>query len=296
MGATERIVAELAARIGPAVVGLGHGARGGSAVIVAGGQAITLARNLRADEVTVHFGTGEEGSAKLAGVDEASDVAVLALEAADVAPVAWSETPAAVGRSVFALADPAGRGLRVTAGHVSSAPRRIRGPRGRILDGVIEHTAPLPRGSGGAPLVDADGRLLGLNAVRVDGGLILALSADGLRERVSAIAAGRRPAPPPRLGVAVVPPRVGRRMRRAVGLADHDGLLVRGVEAGTPAERAGVRRGDLIVSIAETPVSAIDDLYAALDRADEGSTVELGILRGVEELRLPVALAKAEVA
>ena len=139
---------------------------------------------------------------------------------------------AAIGRSVLALANPAGRGLRVTPGFVSSTARSFRGPRGRRIAGAIEHTAPLPRGSSGGPLVDTDGRLLGINSVRVDGGLILALPADeALRERVEALGRGEAPKRV-RLGVAIAPPRVARRLRRAVGLPERDGVLVRAVEEG----------------------------------------------------------------
>src|ERR671930_225984 len=101
---------------------------------------------------------------------------------------------------------------------ISSSGRSFRGPRGRRIEGAIEHTAPLPRGSSGGPLVDAEGRLLGLNAVRLEGGLILAVPATAaLRERASRLLRGEAPTPH-RLGVAVAPPRVARRLRHAVGL------------------------------------------------------------------------------
>ena len=148
---------------------------------------------------------------------------------------------------MLALANPGGRGLRVTLGFVSAAGRRFRLPRGRRIEGAVEHTAPLPRGSSGGPLVDTSGGLLGINAVRLDGGLILALPASAeIKRRAVALAGGETPERR-RLGVAVAPPRVARRMRRAVGLPEHDGLLVRAVESGSPADAAGVERGDLIV-------------------------------------------------
>src|SRR5919199_921222 len=101
---------------------------------------------------------------------------------AGVPPVSWDPEAAgalAVGAPVLALANPGGHGLRTTFGLVSATGRSFRGPRGRRVPGSVEHTAPLPRGSSGGPLVDPDGRLLGLNAVRREGGLILAVPADG---------------------------------------------------------------------------------------------------------------------
>ena len=164
------------------------------------------------------------------------------------------------GSVVFALANPGGRGLRATLGLVSSAGRRFRGPRGRRIRGTIEHTAPLPRGSSGGPLVDADGRLLGLNAVRMDGGLILAMPADAaLRERVEALARGEAPARP-RLGVAIAPAHVARRLRargRPAGARRPARALGRGRRR---AARAGIEKGDLIVAAGGEPVARVDDL------------------------------------
>src|SRR5207302_8432725 len=156
------------------------------------------------------------------------------VDTGEIEPVEWSaeaDDPA-IGRAVLALANPGGRGLRVTPGFISSTARSFRGPRGRRIAGAIEHTAPLPRGSSGGPLVDSHGRLLGINSVRVDPGLILAIPADAaVRERVDALGKGERPSAV-RLGVAIAPPRVARRLRRAVGLPERDGVLVRAVEGG----------------------------------------------------------------
>jgi S1-C subfamily serine protease len=138
--------------------------------------------------------------------------------------------------------------------------------------------------------VDVEGRLLGINAVRVDPGLILALPADGaVRERVDALGRGEQPKAV-RLGVAIAPPRVARRLRRAVGLPERDGLLVRGVERDSAAERAGLERGDLIVAAGGTEIDRIDALYVALDAARAGGSLELKIVRGADERNVTVAL------
>src|SRR4051794_7688575 len=244
----------LVERVGPAVVGLGRGWGRGSGVVTAPGQVLTNAHNLRGETVTVTFGDGRSEAGTVAGVDLDADVAVVSVDTADVEPVEWVAEGDAVGigRAVFALANPGGRGLRATFGLVSSAGRSFRGPRGRRIRGSIEHTAPLPRGSSGGPLVDADGRLLGLNTVRMDGGLILAIAADAsLRDRADALSRGET-VEPARLGVAIAPPRVARRLQRAVGLPERDGLLVHAVEEGSAADRAGIEKGDLIVTAGES--------------------------------------------
>jgi S1-C subfamily serine protease len=146
----------------------------------------------------------------------------------------------------------------------------------------------LPRGSSGGPLLDAAGRLLGINSVRVDGGLILAIPADAaLRERLESLGRGEAPQRV-RLGVAIAPPRVARRLRRAVGLPERDGVLVRAVEEGTAAERAGIERGDLIVAASGREIDGVDVLYEALDAARAEGKLELTIVRGAEERSVPV--------
>jgi serine protease Do len=276
-------------RVGPAVVGLGRGWGRGSGVVTAPGTVLTNAHNLRGDEVTVTFLDGRSETGAVTGVDVDGDLAVIAVETGEVEPVEFGDPDAlGLGSVVIALANPGGRGLRATLGLVSATGRSFRGPRGRRIRGSIEHTAPLPRGSSGGPLVDAEGRLLGLNSVRMDGGLILALPADAaLRERAEALSRGDAPARP-RLGVAIAPPHVARRLRRAVGLPERDGLLVRWVEDGSPAAHAEIQKGDLIVAAGGEPVTRIDDLEPRLS----GDGVTLTVVRGADERDVEVRLTE----
>ena len=227
----------VAERVGPSVVGLGRGWGRGSGVVVAEGSVLTNAHVLRGDEVAVTRADGEVALGRVAGADDALDVAVIAVDTGAAPVVAWDPTALQAlvpGQAVFALADPGGRGLRTSFGLVTATGRSFRGPRGRRIRGSIEHSAPLPRGSSGGPLVDVEGRLLGINSVRMEGGLLLALPADAaLRGVVDALGRGEAPARP-RLGLALAPPRAARRMRAAVGLPEREGLLVRGVEPRQP--------------------------------------------------------------
>jgi len=281
----QRAVEGIRERVGQAVVGLGRGWGLGSGVVAAPGQVLTNAHNLRERETTVTFADGRTAVGRVAGVDIDGDLAVLAVDTDGVEPVEWDPgaTGATIGAPVFALANPGGRGLRVTLGLVSATDRSFRSHRGRRVRGSIEHTALLPRGSSGGPLVDGSARLLGLNTVRVDGGLILAIPADAdLRERVRALAGGES-RPRLRLGVALAPPHVARKLRRAVGLPERDGLLVRAVEAGSAADRAGIEKGDLIVAAGDAPTTELDHLHAALDALDPESTLTLTVVRGTED-------------
>src|SRR4051812_48016843 len=285
-------VTAAAERVGPSVVGLGRGWGRGSGVVIAEGRVLTNAHVLRGEEVAVTRSDGQIVQGRVAGTDADLDVAVLEVDTGPAPGVTWEPARldgVTAGLPVFALADPGGRGLRTTFGMITATGRSFRGPRGRRIGGSLEHSAPLPRGSSGGPLVDAEGRLLGINTVRLDGGLILALPADeALRRRVDALAKGEAPARP-RLGVALAPPRAARGLRAAVGLPERDGLLVRGVEDGTPAAAAGLQRGDLIVAAGGRSLTGFDDLFDALDV--EGGKLTLTVVRGTEERDVAVALS-----
>jgi len=280
-------------RTGPKVIGLGQGWGRGSGFVIGSGRILTNAHNLRGDEVTVTFADGRRETGRVLATDQDLDLAVIEANTADIEPIEWADDAEAapIGRSVLALANPGGRGLRVTPGFVSATARSFRGPRGRRISGAIEHTAPLPRGSSGGPLIDGAGRLLGVNAIRADGGLILAIPADrATRERVEQLGRGESPKRA-RLGVAIAPPRVARRLRRAVGLPERDGVLVRAVERGSAADRAGIERGDLIVGAAGKDLDRVEALYDAIDGAQAEGRLELTIVRGADERTVSVSLS-----
>jgi S1-C subfamily serine protease len=132
-------------------------------------------------------------------------------------------------------------------------------------------------------VVDAQGRLVGLNTNRLGEGFYLAIPAnDGLHRQAESLSRGESPSRP-MLGVAIAPPEVARRLRRAVGLPDAQGVLVRQVEDGSAAAGAGVKQGDLLVEVAGRPVDTIDRLHEAIAGWDGMSSLELKVLRGAEE-------------
>jgi S1-C subfamily serine protease len=280
---------QVAARVVASVVSIGRTGRG-AGIVVAPGQVLTNAHNLRDRTTQVTFADGRVVQATVTGIDLDGDLAVLGLDTGDAPPLAWSDTPAEAGDVVFGAALN-GRGARVTFGLVTTTGRSFRGPRGRRIDGSIEHSAPLARGSSGGPLVDATGLVVGLNTHRLGDGFTLALPTDAeLRRRVGELAKGESPERR-RLGVAVASSGVTRRLRRAVGLPERPGLLVRGVEAGSPADHAGIRDGDLLVIAGGVELADTDALFAALETATDA--IELTIVRGADERTVTVTFSPA---
>jgi S1-C subfamily serine protease len=291
VGASIRQVAEGA---GASVVGIGQRWGAGSGIVLDEGRVLTNAHNVRGGHVTVTFADGHSAEGTVAGHDIDNDLAVINVDTGGAPALPWaSDGSAEIGKPVFALANPGGRGLRVTFGFVSGIERSFRGPRGRRITGSLEHTAPLLPGSSGGPVLDAAGQLLGINTHRLGEGFYLAIPADAaLRGRADALAQGET-ATPPRLGISIAPGHVARRLRRAVGLPEAEGLLIHEVAEDSPAARAGLAKGDLIVAAAGRPTPAPDDLFDALAAA-QGESIELTVVRGTDERTLQVTFTEPD--
>jgi len=283
----QEAVATAAATTGPAVVAVGRGA----GMVIATDRIATNAHNLTGPSATVRFADGRTEEAQITAADLDGDLAVLTADTGGVEPVTWADEPPPLGAAVLAIGPPRRGPARVTVGFVSSVERRFRGPRGRRLTG-LEHTAPVGRGSSGGPVVDLAGRVVGIDTHRRGDGFYLALPVSAsLRERLEVLARGEAPARR-HLGVAVAPAEVSRRLRAAVGLPDRSGVLVREVEEDSPAARARLREGDLVVGAGGTPVAQPDDLLEAIDDGSEPLT--LSIVRGEQELELAVTFTRGE--
>ena len=271
---------------GPSVVRIGrHGGRG-CGIVLADGAVLTNAHNLRDRTTQVAFAGGrtEQGAVTAADVD--GDLVVVAVDTGDAPALTWADDPPQPGELVWSVARTPGDGTRVTAGLLSSVDGAFRGPHGRRVSGTLEHTAPLARGSSGTPLLDDQGRLLGVNVARLGQGFYVALPADtDLRTRVDALLRGEAPRRR-RLGIGLAPAHVAARLRASVGLPERDGLLVRSVDPSGPAAAAGVQVGDLVAGAGGQPIREVDDLHRAIDAA--GTSLELLLVRGTGEVTVAV--------
>jgi S1-C subfamily serine protease len=269
-----------------AVVTIGSRGRG-SGFVVAPGKVLTNAHNLRDRTTQVRFADGRAVQATVTGSDLDGDLVVLDVDTADIAPLTWAAEAPTTGDVVVTVT--AGRHRRrVTWGQVTATETGFEGPRGRPITGALEHSAPCAPGSSGAPVLDREGHVVGINTHRLEYGFYLARSVDSaLRDVVDGMAGGRT-FEPARLGVAVAPPNVAARLRAAVGLTGRDGLLVREVADGSPAANAGIIRGDLLVRAGDRELRTTDDLFAVLGAISTGDQLVLGVVRGVEELDVTV--------
>ena len=272
----------------PSVVRIGRAPGRGCGIVVADGHVLTNAHNLRDRTTEVGFADGRAEQGRVAAIDPDGDLVVLEVDTGGAPALAWADEPAEPGDVVYAVGRTADGGARITHGMVSGAERSFRGPRGRRITGSLEHTAPLARGSSGSPVVDAQGRLLAINTARLAEGFYLAIPADAeLRARVDALVRGES-VHRLVLGVGLAPADVARQLRASVGLADREGLLVRSVAPDSPADRAGVKAGDLLTQAGDRDVATVDDLHAALDGARDAQALGLHVVRGAEELDLTV--------
>ena len=286
-------IASVAGSAAGSVVRIGRDGGRGAGVVVRDGLVLTSAHNLRGATVTVTFPDGRSVMGDVRAADVEGDLAAVAVDTAGVSAIRWDRAEPALGQVVFAIGPGRGSGgPRVTAGHVSATGAAFRGPGGRLIVNGFEHTALVGRGSSGGPVVDGSGALIGINTHRPGDGLYLALPADqALADRVDALARGEAPRRR-RLGVALIPPPVARRMRAAVGLPPRDGLLVRDVDPDGPAAAAGMAAGDLIVSVGGSPVASLDQLMTAVESAGDQPLTAI-VVRGAEEITLQVTFDRS---
>jgi S1-C subfamily serine protease len=283
----EKVAGEVAERVVPATVTIGRSGRG-SGVVVAPGKVLTNAHNLRDRTTQVAFADGRTEQASVVAVDPDADLVVLEVDTGGIEPLQWADRLPGVGGAVLAVSRGAGRD-RVTLGFVAAVGSSFRGPRGRRIQGGLEHTAPMARGSSGGPLVDRHGGLVGINTHRAGEGFYLAQAAEPeLVQRVTALTEGRQPTRV-ELGISVAPAGVARKLRRSVGLDERDGVLVRGVAESSPAAAGELREGDLIVAAGGRAVASVDDLHAVLGAHDATEPLSVSVVRGADEVELTIS-------
>jgi S1-C subfamily serine protease len=295
LDAYSRAVIGVVEKAGPAVVSIeiankrGPSGAGSGFVVTPDGYVMTNSHVVSgAREIRVRTPAGEIAKGQVMGDDPATDLALVRIDTAAIAgeggaaPTYLSIDAAIaprVGQLAVAIGNPLGFESTVSTGVVSALGRSLRGRGNRLIDGVIQHTAPLNPGNSGGPLLDATGRVLGVNTAIIarSQGLGFAIAVETaawvlgqllqhgrVRRAWLGVGAARRP--------------LDRRLAYHHGLGA-SAVEVQSVEAGSPAQRAGLADGDLIITFDGTKIENVDALHRALRSFEAGKTATLGVIR-----------------
>jgi len=295
LDAYSRAVVGAVARVSPAVVHIqvhqkNHraGGSGSGFVFTPDGFMLTNSHVVHgAADISVTTVEGDRFPAELVGDDPDTDLAVIRGRTSAPSVPLGSSRKLAVGQLVIAIGNPLGFQHTVTAGVVSALGRTMRSRSGRLIDGVVQTDAALNPGNSGGPLVDSQGRVVGVNTATIMGaqGICFAIGADTAEFVAShLIRDGRIRRSYVGLMGQDVP--LHRRIVRYYDLPSESGLLVESVITGSPAERAGLRERDVIVRFAGQPVSGVDDLHRLLTAERSGASAEVEVVRGTELRKL----------
>lgn len=250
-----------------------------------------------ADRIEVALTGGGRYAAERIGNDPHTDLAVLRISAPALVPAALGDAqPLRVGQLAVAIGNPYGFECTVTAGVISALGRSLRSRSGRLIDNVIQTDAALNPGNSGGPLVNSRGEVIGVNTAVI-------LPAQGICFAIgintAKFVAGRliKDGKITRsfLGVAGQDVPLHRRVTRFHHLRVESGVLVVSAEANSPAQRAGVREGDIIVGYRDQPVSSIDDLHRLLTETQVGIHSLITVIRQQEKLVLDTIPGEAPV-
>ena len=244
-----------------------------------------------ASRIAVALSDGRRADARLIGSDPDSDLAVVRVDAPGLTPVALGDSQAIrVGQLAIAIGNPYGFQCTVTAGVVSALGRSLRSNSGRLIDNVIQTDAALNPGNSGGPLVNSRGEVIGVNTAIIlpAQGICFAIAVNtakfvaGRLIRDGKIRRGY-------IGVAGQNAPLHRRVVRFFNLPVDSGVLVATVEPGSPAQKAGLEVGDVIVAYGGAPVAAIDDLHRLLTDQAIGVETPMTVIRRTEKLEISVA-------
>jgi len=310
LDAYSRAVIKVVDAVGPAVVGISVGKKSGQnagesaglgsgVVITPDGYILTNDHVVDgARQVVATLSTGAALPAAIVGTDPATDLAVIRATAAGSLPHATlgDSNLLRVGQLVIAMGNPFGFQSTVSTGVVSALGRALRSQEGRLIENIIQHTAPLNPGNSGGPLVDSRGRVVGLNTaiIVMAQGIGFAIPASTVKWVVSQLLLHGR-VRRGYLGLAGRQRPLDRRLVRFHQLKKEFAVEAISVEAQGPAGLAGLREGDLIVGIQEQDVASVDDLHRFLADWPVGQPVTLKVIRGRERLTVTVVPAEAGV-
>jgi S1-C subfamily serine protease len=290
LDAYSRAVIDVAERVGPAVVRLDvttnderrHGGTGSGVIVAPDGLVLTNSHVVGdAARVKVTTVDGRSLTARVVGDDPDTDLALVRVDAPVTLPAASLGNSKLLkrGQLVIAIGNPLGFESTVTTGVVSALGRSLRARSGRLIDDVIQTDAALNPGNSGGPLVSSHSEVVGINTAVIMGaqGICFAVAANTASFVLGELVRHGR-VRRAYIGIAAQQFALSRRRRHAAGLAQESAVMVASIESGSPAERAGMVAGDIILTLDGIVITGADDLIRVLAGDKIGRTVEVEVL------------------
>jgi S1-C subfamily serine protease len=249
-------------------------------------------------QISVTMTDGATMGADIVGTDAATDLAVIRAQGSSLPYATFGDSSSLrVGQLVIAIGNPFGFQSTVSTGVVSALGRALRSREGRLIENIIQHTAPLNPGNSGGPLVDSRGRIVGINTaiIMMAQGIGFSIPSNTARWVVSQLLTQghvRRGY----LGIGAQQRPLGRRLVRFFNLSAEFAVEVLSVEADGSAARGGVERGDIIVAIDGQSIASVDAIHRILSELPVGKTITLTLIRGREMMEREVILDEAKAA
>jgi len=243
-----------------------------------------------AEKITVLVQDGNKYIADLVGDDPDTDLAVIRINSpGTVSTKLGSSSTLKVGQMAIAIGNPLGFQTTVTAGVVSALGRSLRSSSGRLIDDVIQTDASLNPGNSGGPLVNSRGEVIGVNTATILGaqGLCFAIAVDTAKFIAGRLIRDGR-IRRSYIGLAGQNVPMRRQIARYYNLPNSHGILVVSMDDGSPARKAGLKEGDIIISFAGETVDGIDHLHRLLTDERVGLTVPVTVIRGTEKVALDI--------
>ncbi len=306
LDAYSRAVVHVVESVGPAVVSISLGrptradefepaGAGSGFVLTPDGYIVTNSHVVQdAAKIEAVFTDGSRLNASLVGRDDSTDIALIAVNASRLQYANLGRSGGLrVGQLVIAVGNPFGFQSTVSTGVISALGRSLRTQQGRLVENVIQHTAPLNPGNSGGPLLDSHGRVVGINTaiIAMAQGIGFSIPADTARWVVSQLISQGR-VRRSYLGIVGIRRPLDKRFVRFYKLAKSEAVEIVSLDAAGPAREAGLRTGDIVVALNGESVASIDDIFRVLAEWPVGKTLAVDILRG-KDLK-PYAVVPAE--
>ncbi len=307
LDAYSRAVISVVETVGPAVVGISIGREGtqeaflqtgaGSGTIIAPDGYILTNDHVvsRAEKLTAILADGRKLAATLVGTDPGTDLALIRANALSLPFATLGDSSLLrVGQLIIAIGNPFGFQSTVSTGVVSALGRALRSREGRLIENIVQHTAPLNPGNSGGPLVDSRGRVVGVNTaiIAMAQGIGFSIPSNTAKWVVSQLLTHGR-VRRSFLGIAGRQRQLNRRSVRFFKLPSDQAVEIISVDPRGPAGKAGIQEGDFIIAMNEHSTTSVDDLHHFLSEWPIGEPVKLTLLRGTEQKTISVVPVEA---